>query len=52
MQPSPSRLIGQLQMTGTYKLQKTELQKEGFDVTRVQDPIYFMGPKVGGEAPD
>ena len=34
-------------MTGTYKLQKTELQKEGFDVTRIQDPVYFMGPKVG-----
>jgi solute carrier family 27 fatty acid transporter 1/4 len=40
-----SRIIHQLQMTGTYKLQKTDLQKEGFDVTQIADPIYFMGPK-------
>ena len=39
------RLIKELQMTGTYKLQKTDLQEEGFDVTKVQDEIYFMGPK-------
>ena len=32
-------------MTGTYKLQKTDLQEEGFDVTKVKDDIYFMGPK-------
>ena len=39
------RLIKELQMTGTYKLQKTTLQDEGFDVTKVNDDIFFMGPK-------
>ena len=39
------RLIKELQMTGTYKLQKTDLQEEGFDVTKVKDDIYFMGPR-------
>ena len=40
------RLIRQLHLTGTYKLQKTELQKEGFDVNNIEDPVFFMGPKV------
>ena len=40
------RLIRQLHLTGTYKLQKTELQKEGFDVKNINDPVFFMGPKV------
>jgi len=39
------RLIRQLHLTGTYKLQKTELQKEGFDVNTIADPVFFMGPK-------
>ena len=39
------RLIKELQMTGTYKLQKKSLQEEAFDVRKVQDDIYFMGPK-------
>ena len=39
------RMIKELQMTGTYKLKKNDLQDEGFDVTKVKDDIYFMGPK-------
>jgi solute carrier family 27 fatty acid transporter 1/4 len=39
------RIIRELKLTGTYKLVKRDLQKEGYDVTQVQDPIYFMGPK-------
>ena len=35
-----------MHLTGTYKLQKTELQKEGFDVNSIDDPVFFMGPKV------
>ena len=35
-----------MHLTGTYKLQKTELQKEGFDVNKIDDPVFFMGPKV------
>ena len=38
------RLISELQLTGTYKLVKRDLQSEGYDVHKVSDPIYFMGP--------
>lgn len=39
------RKIGEVELTGTYKLKKVQLQKEGFDINHVQDPIFFMGPK-------
>ena len=39
------RLIQKLQLTGTYKLMKKDLQKEAYDVSKINDPIYFMGPK-------
>ena len=38
------RLIGELKLTGTYKLIKSELQKEGYDISSISDPVYFMGP--------
>ena len=39
------RLIQELKLTGTYKLMKKDLQKEAYDVTNINDPIYFMGPQ-------
>lgn len=36
------RIMPQLPMTGTYKLKKRNLQLEGFDITKVNDPIYFL----------
>ena len=39
------RLIQELKLTGTYKLMKKDLQKESYDVSKINDPIYFMGPK-------
>ena len=39
------RLIQDLPLTGTYKLMKKDLQNEAFDITRIDDPVYFMGPK-------
>lgn len=32
--------------TGTFKFRKVEAVKEGFDVTRISDPIWFLDPKV------
>lgn len=29
-------------MTGTFKLQKMNLQKDGFDPNKVQDKMYFL----------
>ncbi|CAG7725933.1 unnamed protein product [Allacma fusca] len=36
------RFVKQIDMTGTYKIKKTTLQDEGFDITTVQDKIYFF----------
>jgi hypothetical protein len=33
--------------SGTYKLQKTVLQREGFDPSVVKDPIFFHDQKTG-----
>lgn len=42
------RLVKKLDITGTYKLQKTKLQQEGFDLEKIDDEIYFMGPRDPG----
>jgi len=39
------RLIQELKLTGTYKLMKKDLQTEAYDVSKINDPIYFMGPQ-------
>lgn len=31
-----------VRISGTYKMKKIDLQKEGFDVTRVSEKIYFF----------
>lgn len=38
------RIIGEAQVTSTFKLRKVDLQKEGFNVTKIKDPIYFLNP--------
>ena len=34
-------------ISGTYKLKKNELQNEGFDLSKITDPIYFLNAKLG-----
>lgn len=36
------RIMPQLPMTGTFKLKKRDLQLEGFDITKITDPIYIL----------
>lgn len=36
------RLLHKIDMTGTYKLRKVDLQKEGFDPSVISDPIYYL----------
>ncbi|XP_029043272.1 long-chain fatty acid transport protein 4-like [Osmia bicornis bicornis] len=36
------RIVKEIEMTGTFKLKKVNLQKEGFDPSKVQDKIYFL----------
>lgn len=38
------RLVGQLEATATFKHTKAHLQREGFDPTATNDPIYFDDP--------
>jgi acyl-CoA synthetase (AMP-forming)/AMP-acid ligase II len=39
------RVMPELQTTGTFKLKKNDLQKEGFDPRTVPDPLYFLHPE-------
>ncbi|KAL3280881.1 hypothetical protein HHI36_004109 [Cryptolaemus montrouzieri] len=36
------RILKKMDMTGTYKLKKVDLQKEGFDPSKTSDNIYYM----------
>lgn len=36
------RIVKELEMTGTFKLKKVNLQKEGFDPSKIQDKMYFL----------
>ncbi|XP_063902573.1 long-chain fatty acid transport protein 4-like isoform X1 [Zophobas morio] len=36
------RILKKLDMTGTYKLKKNDLQREGFDVTKISDDVYYL----------
>ncbi|RXJ72427.1 long-chain-acyl-CoA synthetase [Veronia nyctiphanis] len=38
------RFINEVQLTSTFKYQKSGLKNDGFDVSKVKDPIYFLNP--------
>jgi fatty-acyl-CoA synthase len=42
------RLLGALELTGTFKLRKQDLMLEGYDLGSVRDPL-FMDDAAGGE---
>jgi len=41
------RLVKHLDITGTFKLRKFNLQKEGFDPSIISDKLFFLHPKTG-----
>jgi len=41
------RLVENLDITGTFKLRKFNLQKEGFDPSIISDKLFFLHPKTG-----
>jgi hypothetical protein len=41
------RLLQAIETTGTFKMKKTDLQKEGFDPGKVTDPVYVLDPGAG-----
>ncbi|KAG8177006.1 hypothetical protein JTE90_006950 [Oedothorax gibbosus] len=42
------RLCDNLEATGTFKLKKVDLQKEGFNPSTIKDPLYYLNKKLGG----
>jgi len=45
------RLSPEPDMTGNYKLRKVDLQREGFDVLQVQDPLFVRVESAGSYLP-
>ncbi|NWV01981.1 S27A1 protein, partial [Upupa epops] len=45
------RLLPQVDTTGTFKIQKTRLQREGFDPQQTSDRLFFLDPKQGRYIP-
>uniref|UniRef100_A0A7N5JZF9 long-chain-fatty-acid--CoA ligase n=1 Tax=Ailuropoda melanoleuca TaxID=9646 RepID=A0A7N5JZF9_AILME len=45
------RFLPELHKTGTFKLQKTELRKEGFDPAVVKDPLFYLDARKGRYVP-
>lgn len=41
------RLVKQLDITGTFKLKKFNLQREGFDPSLISDKLFFLHPRTG-----
>uniref|UniRef100_A0A7N4NUM6 Long-chain-fatty-acid--CoA ligase n=1 Tax=Sarcophilus harrisii TaxID=9305 RepID=A0A7N4NUM6_SARHA len=45
------RLLPQVDTTGTFKIQKTRLQREGFDLHQTSDRLFFLDLKQGRYIP-
>lgn len=45
------RIMDSFPMTGTFKVKKIELQKKGFDVHQITDPLYFYDAKKSNYIP-
>ena len=45
------RIQTELDLTGTFKMVKGDLKREGYDVTRVADPVYVMKPGADAYEP-
>lgn len=43
--PQFVRMLTKVDLTGTFKLKKLDLQKEGFHPGQVADHIYYLTPK-------
>ncbi|CAG9854851.1 unnamed protein product [Phyllotreta striolata] len=41
------RILSKIDLTGTYKLKKTDLQQDGFDPSKVSDNIYYLDSSRG-----
>ena len=41
-QPAFVRVSGEMDMTGTFKLRKTDLQEQGYDIGKIKDAVYYL----------
>ncbi|KAJ8921036.1 hypothetical protein NQ315_015832, partial [Exocentrus adspersus] len=41
------RILRKIDLTGTYKLKKNDLQSEGFDPSKISDNIYYLESSTG-----
>lgn len=41
------RILKNVDTTGTFKLKKTEYRKEGYDIAKTKDPMYYLDAKSG-----
>ncbi|CAL1260944.1 unnamed protein product [Larinioides sclopetarius] len=49
--PLFTRICDNLESTGTFKLKKVDLQKEGFNPSTIKDPLYYLNKKEGAYVP-
>ena len=40
------RIVHKVEVTGTFKLQKSTLKKEGFDIRIIEDKLFYFDPKA------
>ncbi|XP_021197440.3 long-chain fatty acid transport protein 4 isoform X1 [Helicoverpa armigera] len=45
------RIMTSVDMTGTFKMRKVDLQKEGYDPSVVKDKLFYLDPKTGKYTP-
>lgn len=45
------RVMKSVPLTGTFKLKKVDLQKDGYDINQVQDKLYFYNAKLSKYEP-
>jgi fatty-acyl-CoA synthase len=48
--PAFVRLVGEMDVTGTFKLRKVDLQRQGFDPQQVQGALYYLDRSGGSYA--
>ncbi|XP_014205058.1 long-chain fatty acid transport protein 4 [Copidosoma floridanum] len=45
--PQFIRILTKIDLTGTFKLKKKDLQNESYDPNKIRDKLYYLDPKAG-----
>ncbi|KAL6261278.1 hypothetical protein P5V15_008800 [Pogonomyrmex californicus] len=45
--PQFVRILTKIDLTGTFKLKKKDLQEEGYNLHKIQDKLYYLDAKLG-----